>query len=37
MKQDSIAMLFSTATTLTFGPIKIHTLVKKYHFNDGFP
>ena len=29
--------LNTTATILTFGPMKIHTLVKKYDFNDGFP
>ena len=29
-------MLFSTATTLTFGRMKIHTLVKKHDFSDVF-
>ena len=29
MKQDSLAMLSSATTTLTFGSIKIHVLVKK--------
>ena len=33
MKPDSLAMLFSTAAALTFGPMKILTL----DFNDGFP
>ena len=29
-------MLFSTATTLTFGPMKIHMLVNKYDFKRRF-
>ena len=29
-------MQISTATTLTFGPMKIHTLVKRCNFNEIF-
>ena len=33
MKKDSLAILFSITTTLTFSPVKIYELVKKYDFN----